>query len=180
MNEYIIIARISKPHGVKGELKAVILSENPRRFNRLTECFIQFDDGSYKSFEIASSKVSGSTWSFTFKGFDTPEAVRVFSGRNVYIPRENARKLPEGHYYPFDLEGCEVSEKGHILGIVSEVLMHAGNDVLLIERPAADVSEKKKEPIMIPMAKQFVKAIDIQAKKIEVETIPGMVSEDED
>jgi len=178
VNEYITIARISKSHGIEGELKAKILSDNPKRFNRLKQCYVQFDDGSYKSFEIAESRVSGEYWNFKFKGFDTPESVEVFSSRDVFILRQNVQPLPEGHYYPFDLEGCQVSENGVVLGTVTELLMHAGNDVLYIER--SDDAGKKKEPIMIPMAKQFVKAIDIAAKTIDVITIPGMVPNDED
>ena len=64
--------------------------------------------------------------------------------------------------------GFEVYEKDIKIGIVEDVLLYAANDVFKVK----DTDTEKER--FIPNVKQFIKNINIQENKIEVELIEGM------
>lgn len=75
--------------------------------------------------------------------------------------------LTEDEFLVEDMIGLKVvTSDGEELGFVDEVLAYPAQDILKIG------------DIMIPMVKQFVKSIDMEAELITVELIPGMLPDE--
>ena len=77
--------------------------------------------------------------------------------------------LEDGEYYIGDLIGCEVYDKGELIGKVSDVHLYDHHDVLVV---------KGKKKIMIPYVEAFVLEEDIDNKRIDVDLIEGFYNED--
>ena len=71
--------------------------------------------------------------------------------------------------YIGDLIGCEVYDKGELIGKVSDVHLYDHHDVLVV---------KGKKKIMIPYVEAFVIDEDIDNKRIDVDLIEGFYNED--
>lgn len=74
--------------------------------------------------------------------------------------------LPTDEYQVKDLVGLEVFDIRHqVLGTVTQVLNLPSDDILEVG------------PVLIPFRKEFVKKVDLQNRRIEVELLPGMIEE---
>ncbi len=73
--------------------------------------------------------------------------------------------MEEGEFMVRDLVGCTVFTAGRRIDIgkVDEVMQMPAQDVLVVGE------------VMVPFVKEFVKKVDIKARKITVELIPGMI-----
>ena len=86
------------------------------------------------------------------------------------IPESSLPALPEGEYWPFELEGCViVTESGRALGTVSEVVPNPAND-LWVARDDAGVET------MVPALRDVIVEVDVAAKRILVRDVPGLTA----
>jgi 16S rRNA processing protein RimM len=78
----------------------------------------------------------------------------------VQIPASERMALPAGSYYVSDLVGCEVRERGTVIGRVREVQFPGGTPLLVVDSTRSEV--------LIPLAEEICVRIDTQARSIEV------------
>jgi 16S rRNA processing protein RimM len=100
-------------------------------------------------------------------GRDASEALK---GAQVTIPRSQFPELPAEEYYWSDLIGLEVVNlQGEALGQVTDMMDNGVQSIFRIS-PAADATADAKAPErLIPYVDQYVKTIDLAAKKITVD-----------
>ena len=73
----------------------------------------------------------------------------------------------EGSYYTFDLKGCQVfAAGGDYIGIVTDVMDSGGNRILKVDR--------EEEETLIPFAESYLKSIDLDQRRIEVDLPEGL------
>ena len=176
---YVTLARILRPHGVRGEVAAEILTDFPERLKRLTSVEL-FNPISHSSGDGARSVRVRSCWLshsrggqaiFHFEGTDSIDDAKRLVGLEVQIPLAERVTLPQGSYYITDLAGCEVVEPGgRLLGRVREVEFTgedvAGTPNLLVDSPSGE--------ILIPLAQDICTSVDIHARRIMVALPEGL------
>lgn len=157
----IAVARITTPHGVRGEVKLQPLTDFPHRFEE-TE-FLLLADGTRLVLE--SARLQMDTVLAKFRGMDTPEIWIPFRHKELYVTEDALMPLPEGQYYIHQLVGVEVfDENGVVLGKVSDVLQTGSNDVYVVQIPESN-------ELLLPAIDTVVKRIDM-AKRLMVVTLP--------
>jgi 16S rRNA processing protein RimM len=78
------------------------------------------------------------------------------------IPDVELAPLQEGWFYTFRLKGCRVfGIEGEYLGIVTDVLDAGGAEILKVD--------SENEEILIPFAQSYLKSIDVEQQRIEVD-----------
>ncbi len=158
--DYVRIGIVAKPQGIKGEIKVNSLSDNLERFLDLSHVFIE-EKGKYQQYNVKGTRLGDGCAFLFLERIYTRDEAEVLRNKYVCVERENAIKLPEGRYFIFDIEGCTViTEKGNVLGKVTEVMQPGANDVYV-------VSDGKNE-VLIPAVKSFILNIDIENKTITV------------
>lgn len=156
-NTSIIVGKIVAPHGVRGDVRIVPLTDNQERFYDLKELWL--DNGSV--LPIQSVKMHNQYVLIKFKGSDDRTAVEALRGHMLSIPRELAVPLGEDEYYTADIIGLEVYlENGDHIGKIVNIIETGSNDVY--------VAQKGKEQTLIPALKRVVKLIDLKAQKMVV------------
>ncbi len=127
---FLIIGKIRKPHGVRGELLVEILTEFPERIKPDGEVFL----GEKKHVqEIETVRFTHTGMLLKFKDIDDRDKAGIFRNQLVYIEAVNLPKLPEDEYYFHELIGMKVkTQEGELLGSVNEVLETGANDVLVV------------------------------------------------
>ena len=153
------IGQIVAPHGVRGEVRIVPLTDFPERFENLKTVFLEDDS----KMELESVKFSNKFIIAKFKNINSRNDIEIFNGKLLMLNRSDIPSLPEGEYYNFDIIGLEViDDKGSKLGKITEVLKTGSNDVYVVEG---------KKQILVPALKKVVKEINLVDGFMKVELL---------
>ncbi|MGF7185149.1 16S rRNA processing protein RimM [Desulfitispora alkaliphila] len=168
----ISVGKVTKPHGVKGELKVIPLTDDTNRFKELKEVFMTQDKVNGKKVTIESYKHLKQFVILKFKEFDNINQVEEFRNHFICIPESELPQLPEDTFYRFHLIGLKVIDvKGNYLGVVNEIIETGANDVLWLK----DTPQGKN--ILIPAIKSVVVKVDMEEKVIVVDPPLGLIEE---
>jgi 16S rRNA processing protein RimM len=99
-------------------------------------------------------------------GVDDANAAETLRGYLLLVPIEQARKLPRGAYYLYQIEGLEVyTTGGALVGKIDEVLSMAANDVYVVRGPGV---EDPTGELLVPAVKEIVKKIDVEGGRVVI------------
>jgi 16S rRNA processing protein RimM len=162
--DFLIIGKILKPFGVRGELKVEILTDFPERFASLRQVFI--GDGA-KSFSVEGARRHGGAALLKLAGIDTPEGAATLREELVYVALEDAVALPENRVYLYQLIGLRVkTTEGQSLGEITDVLDTRANDVYIVHDGTRE--------ILLPAIPDVVKEINLERGEMIVALIDGL------
>lgn len=170
MVEYLQIGKIVNTFGVKGEVKAIPLTDDVSRFDLLKEVYVE-QDNQLKSYKIDKVKYQSAFVMLKFQGVDDIETAEKLKNCFIKVHRSRAVQLPKDSFFVCDLIGLKVyDEKEQYLGDLINVLQTGANDVYEVENQG--------KRIYIPALKAVVKSIDIQNAKISVELPRGLIDDE--
>jgi 16S rRNA processing protein RimM len=162
---YLIIGRVLKPWGYRGEIKIKILTDFPERFASLQTVFLG-DDA--KIFSVEGARLHGNAARLKLKGIDSTEAAEKLRNQLVQIPTEEATPLPVGKVYLYQLIGLRVrTMEGEPLGEIVDVLDTGANDVYVVRDGSRE--------ILLPAIGQVVKEINLESREMVVELMEGLI-----
>ena len=190
---WVIVARILRPRGNKGEVAAQLLTDFPERLTKLTEVFLGASGRAGAEPRLTLLK---SCWLsqnhkgqgvFHFEGCNSISEAEKFRGLDVLLPIEKRVPLSAGQYFLDDLIGCLVFENfaepsivssspcslataPSLLGVVKDVQIPgegmAGTPILVVDTSAGE--------ILVPLAEDICRRIDTAARRIDVELPEGL------
>ncbi len=171
--DFLAVGRIGRPHGVQGELQVDPLTDFPERFAPGSILYIGPERGQQPvPARVLSSRPHKSRWLLRFEGIEDRDTAMRWTGLYAYVPIDEAHPLDEDSYYSYQLEGLEVvTDAGRELGRVSGVLETGAADVLVVRGPYGG-------EILLPMIDQVIAEIDLEAGRITVTPLPGLIDED--
>ena len=157
-------SRVScRPHGVRGEVAAEILTDFPERLKKLKSAHLWDGKSEPKRVAIRSCWLShsrGAQAIFHFEGSNSMTDAEKLTGLEVQIPLTDRTPLPSSSYYISDLIGCEVHEHGaSLIGRVRDV-QFAGTPLLVVDSAQGE--------LLIPLAQDICVHVDTAARRIEV------------
>ncbi len=171
----VTVARILRPHGLRGEVAAEILTDFPERLPRLSSAYLWDGRSAPRETAIRScwlSQARGGQAIFHFEGMNSIADAEKLVALQVQIPFAQRIVLPAGHYYITDLIGCEVWERGGArLGSVRDVQL-TGEDTL--GTPLLIVDTPPRGELLIPLAQEICQRVDTAARRIEVVLPEGL------
>lgn len=168
MDNYLRVGVITTTHGIKGEVKVFPTTDDPNRFEVLEHVIL--DTGKeYLNLEIEGVKYFKNLVILKFKDINNINDIEKFKGKDLLVPRENAIELEEDEYFIYDLIDSEVfTEDGDKLGVLTEVLTTAANDVYIVKN-------KDNKEILLPSIKECILKVDTANKKIIVHLMDGLI-----
>lgn len=156
MNDTFKIGLITKPHGIKGELRVTPLTDEPARFKRLKKVIIKD-----KIYGVSGARVAADAVYLSLSGVTDRNAAELLRGEFLLVERSDALPLEEYSYFIADIIGCKiVTEKDEYLGEVKDVTS-AKTDYFT----ATNVDGKT---LRFPFLKDMLVKVDIPAKTITV------------
>lgn len=168
MLDYFEIGIITNTHGVKGEVKVLPLTDDPKRYDLLKEVYIENTQNKRTLYKIESVRYFKQFVLITFNGIDTMDKAQLLKDSKIIINRKDAVELPEDTYFIADLIDCSVYEDDIYLGKVYDVISTGSNDVYVVKD-----SESNKE-ILVPAIADVVKNVDVKTGRIDVELSEGL------
>jgi 16S rRNA processing protein RimM len=157
-NDYLRVGLILRPHGVKGTVKLLPLTDGVSRFSSLTDGYLE-RNGGYEAVKVTCENMRGDKEVYVhLSGVDTREDAALLRETYLCVDRAHATKLPKDRYFVTDIIGCEVfGTDGAFYGKVEEVLQNGAADVYVI---------RGEKTLMIPVLKKLLNTVDVNAKKI--------------
>ena len=156
MNDTFKIGLITKPHGIRGEMRVTPLTDDSARFKRLKKVIIKD-----KVYDVSGARVVPDAVYLSLSGITDRNAAELLRGEFLLVSRDDAVPLEEYSYFIADIIGAKVvTEKGEYLCTVREVTS-AKTDYFT----ATDVGGKT---LRFPFLKDMLVKVDIPAKIITV------------
>jgi 16S rRNA processing protein RimM len=175
---------VAKTQGRHGEVAADLLTNFPERFAERTRLFALDDQGTRRELYLEGFWPHKQRLVLKFAGIDSISDAETLLGCEIQIPAAERAALEEGSAYVADLVGCEIvvsgaalneaetkSEASRSIGRVADIQFGAGEAPLLVIR------EGKRE-LLIPLASEYIRRMDVPGKRIEMQLPEGMLSLD--
>lgn len=155
-SEYLLIGEITRPQGVRGEMRVRPYTDDPMRFEDLGEVYVKRGD-KYEARGITFVRLnSDDVVIIRMDGVDDANAVEALRGEKLYVDREHAVELPEDADFIVDLIGCRVTDdEGNDYGKITDVMQPGGNDVYVISG--------KRGEVLVPALKSVVISVDTKS-----------------
>lgn len=168
MEDMFRVGVISSTHGVRGEVKVFPTTDDPARFRDLSEVTVDTGKASLV-LTIQGVKFFKNMVILKFKGYDNINEIESYKGCGLWIRRDQAVALEEGEYFIADLIGLHVvTDEGHDLGILDDVLKTGANDVYVVKMDSG-------KEVLIPVIPECVKNVDLEEKTVVVHLLDGLL-----
>jgi len=148
----------------------------PERFAERQRLFLIGPDGKRQELEVEEHWLHKGHVILKFRGIDSITDAEPLADAEVQIRSSERRKLEAGAEYVSDLVGCLVVSLVPAvteIGRVQEVQFGAGEAPLLVIKP-----EHEKKEILLPFAAEYLKKVDVGARRIEMVLPEGMLELD--
>ena len=163
---FLVIGRIVKPHGVRGELRVEIITELPERFNWLETVYV--GENPPQPVAVESVRFHKNFALIKLAGYDTRETAAELRAQLLQVPEEEGIPLEEGEYYLYQLVGLDVfTDEGERLGELVEVIETKANNVFIVDGPRGEV--------LLPDTDEVVLDIDFENGRMEVHLMDGLL-----
>lgn len=169
--ELVAVGSVLKPHGVKGEMNALVdipdldLSELPCVFFELDGLMVPFFVGAQRRRGAESVLV-------TIDGVDSEPRAADFAGLTIYVRKQD---LPEDDdddegdgFYLADLIGYRVTADGMDVGTVEDFDDSTANVLMTVRADSG-------RTVNIPVADEFFTSIDPESGMIEMTLPEGLL-----
>jgi 16S rRNA processing protein RimM len=171
--EFVTLARVVKTQGRRGEVAVEVHSDVPDRLHVALRVFALAEGGSRRELLIEDAWPHKDWLVLKFAGVDSISDAEALVGSELQVPRSERAALESGTAYVSDLVGCAVLDcrrdnRGREIGVVKDVRFGAGEAPLLV------VGAGKTE-YEIPYAQEFLKQVDLEHKRIEMNLPEGLL-----
>jgi 16S rRNA processing protein RimM len=173
VDDYLVVGRIGRPHGLRGEVSVEPRTDEPeRRFASGSVLHAQAHRPGIAS--DTSLTVRGHRWQsgrlvLSFEEITDRDAAEAARGTLLVVPvdPEETPEDPE-EFYDHQLVGLAVEDlAGDARGVVTAVEHTGGQDLLHIEVDGQDV--------LFPFVSALVPEVDVPRRRIVVDDRPGLL-----
>jgi 16S rRNA processing protein RimM len=162
---FLIIGRVQKPHGVRGDVRVQPHTDLPERFTWLETVYI--GEADLRPAAVESARFHGQLILLKLAGYDSREAVQELRGQWLLVPESEAIPLEEGEYYLYQLEGLQVfTDEGEDLGELVQVIETGANNVFVVRGPSGE--------LLLPDTDEVVEEIDFENGRMTVHLLAGL------
>lgn len=172
MNDFIEVGRITKAHGIRGEICIDYNADSP---DLLWDAVYLAPNTETppKAYKLKKLRLHQGRPLLTLEGVPDRTAAELLRGQGVFIPAARLPELAPDEVYLRDLPGLKVFTRGEDgsaapLGVLSRVDMQAGQELWTITTPDG-------QEALFPATEEFVEAIDIEAGSVVINPPPGLL-----
>ena len=160
--ETLIIGRVVRPHGVRGELVVEPYSE--LLDSLAAESSVEIADASHT---VAGIRRHKGRALLKLSGVEDRDEAERFRGQELAIEVDLSEPLPEGTYYRWQILGLEVvDESGKSLGSITEIIETGANDVYVVSEDAGQ--------LLLPAIEDVILEVDLDLGRMRVSLPAGL------
>jgi 16S rRNA processing protein RimM len=148
------VARIGKPHGIRGEVTVQVLTDAPGdRFVPGTEFVVE--PASAGPLTVISARWNKDILLLGFEEIETRNEAETLRGAKLFIETEELDEDDDEGWYEHELVGLEARVGSRVVGKVAALNTMPVQDLLVVTTPDG-------EEILIPFVEQIVPEVNIE------------------
>ncbi len=129
MENKVLIGKIVKAQGIKGEVKVMPITSDITRFKKLKYCIID-----NKTYDLVHARIGVDNFAYlTFKQVTDRNMAELLRNKELYVNREDRISLKPNEFFIDDLMGSSViDENNNELGEIINVENYGATDILTV------------------------------------------------
>lgn len=168
---HLVVGRLRKPHGLKGECTVYPLTDRPETVfaagRRLVRMALSGELVG-EAIEVERSRAYHREWLLKFRGLESREELEGWRGQFLAAASADLPPPAEGEVYLHELAGFAVRDPaGTALGVVTEVYELPAGLTLEVQGP--------RREFLLPFRREFVREVDRAGRRLVVELPEGLV-----
>jgi len=161
---FVLIGRLQRVHGVRGEIAMRVLTDFPQRLRLGRKVFLGPE---HKQYTLSAVRTKAPLLLLSFEGVESREAAQMLTNLDVFSAVRELPALPEGSFYHHQLIGLQVFEEAVLLGEISEVLETGANDVFVVR-------EEGGGELLLPNIPSVILMVDLEKRRMNVHILEGL------
>jgi 16S rRNA processing protein RimM len=147
------VARIGKPHGIRGEVTVQVLTDAPGdRFVPGTEFVVE--PASAGPLIVESARWNKDILLLAFEGIETRNQAETLRGGKLFIETEELDEDDDEGWYEHELVGLEARVGSQVVGKIAALHTLPVQDLLVVETPDG-------KEILVPFVEQIVPEVNV-------------------
>ena len=168
---FLAVGQVVGVHGVRGELKVKLLTDDPHRFGLLERVYVGPDGAEPLPRILAGYRPHKGHVLLKLEGCNDRDTANTLRGHLIQILPEEAVPLEEGQYYEHQILGLQVrTVPGENLGEIVEIIYTGANEVYVAEGP-----DPGRPQVLVPAIKDVVLEVDLESGHLLVELPEGLI-----
>ncbi|MCC6801526.1 MAG: 16S rRNA processing protein RimM [Anaerolineae bacterium] len=168
---YLLLGEVLRPHGLRGELRIRLLTDDPERIAQLETVYLADNPEPSKAtpYRVEGMRMNGDFGLLKLREIPDRTQAERYRGLYVLVDIEHAVPLEEDEFYLYQLLGLRVeTDGGETLGTLVEVLETGANDVYVVDSP-------RYGEVLIPVIDETIVKTDIDAGVLIVRLPEGLL-----
>lgn len=166
-SNFLVLGRVRKPHGLKGEISITSYAESPLIFKKLKRVFLRINNLPPKEYQIFKFREHGKFVLLRLKDVLDRDQAEMLRGAEVLALREEVPKEDDEVFFE-DIIGCSVFLPD--MSYVGEV-----KDVKRYPQEIWEIVDKEENEILFPAIDQFVVKLDVENGEIIIDPPDGLL-----
>ncbi len=171
-DDLVPVGRILDAWGIKGGLKVQAYSTDADALFSAKRWYLKSTGPKPGQLQLAvrSVREQGEGIVAIADGVDDRNAAEALRGHEIFVPRSDFPRTPDGEYYWIDLIGLDVvNRESQALGRVIGLIDTGPHAVLRILPPGVEEPAKPDQERLIPFVGAFIDDVNLEAKRITVD-----------
>lgn len=166
--DLVLVGHVSGAYGIHGWIRIRPYSADADAL--LSAKTWWFDRPDLHDVDVMQVKLHGDDVVAQLMGVSGRDAAEALKGATIQVARSHFPALADGEFYWVDLIGLNVNDlEGVPLGVVRGLISNGAHPILRVAMVHAKIKDKPERELLIPFVNQFVKTVDLQARKIVVD-----------
>lgn len=166
--KYLLIGKVTRAHGLKGELKVVALSGQPENFLQYSRLALVAEDGRMTTtLNLSKVRTQGKYVVLKLDTIDTKNEADLTAGMCVLVLREDLPELEDDEFYLHELIGVTVKlyDSNRVIGVIETFFNNGAQDIVVVRDDSSEY--------YIPLVDDIIVSQD--DKQIIIDPPPGLL-----
>lgn len=165
--EYILLGRVVKAHGLKGEVKITCFSEQPENLAAYKRFYLMNRKGVIsKGLSVIKSRIQGKGAIVRLEAINSRRQADDLLGTSILIAKSELPEVTKNKFYYHQFQGKRVvTKQGLDIGLVKKIFSNGAQDILVVEAG--------QDEIFIPVTKTIV--VGETKEELIVDLPPGLL-----
>ncbi len=166
-SNFLVLGRVRKPHGLKGEVSINSYAESPLIFKKLKRVFLRLNNLPPKEYQIFKFREHGKFVLLRLKDVLDRDQAEMLRGAEILALRDEVPKEEDEIFFE-DIIGCSVFLPDMTyVGVVKDVKRYP--------QEIWEILDNEENEILFPAVEEFVIKLDIENREIIIDPPPGLL-----